>query len=242
MRLSECIVNPVRGPRDPRVPDVGILAVNPADCTSFPGLAREYRLRSSSSLFHAGLYIGEQVFLAGPAVGAPMAALCLEKLIALGARRVVLYGWCGSLVPDLPLRALFAPNGGVSEEGTSPHYPHSPGDPADEGWRQTVCALLRTRGFSVEDGLIWTTDAPYRETRVKVARYAAAGIRAVDMEYMALRAVAAFRGIQLAAILKVSDELFHADWAPGLHTNTFRKESRKMLSALCALFHVGALS
>jgi uridine phosphorylase len=235
--MSECIINPVRSGNEPELPPTGILAVNPADSSCFAGLADRYGL-TRLALFHAQLYGNATFFLAGPAMGAPMAALCLEKLIALGARRIFVYGWCGSLHPSLTIGDLFVPTGGLSEEGTSAHYPVT-GNDDDDSLRLRLLDALTRMGHLPAQGRIWTTDAVYRETREKVERYGAQDIRAVDMEYTALRAVAAFRRVNLAAIMLVSDELFHRHWAPRLHQKQFRAHSRRLLAHLCALLSTG---
>ena len=107
--MSTCIINPLRSKGDPSLPLNGILAVNPSDSSGFAALARQYGLEQHF-LFNAQLYSNAAFFLAGPAVGAPMAAICLEKLIALGARRIVVYSWCGSLHPSLGAGELFIPD------------------------------------------------------------------------------------------------------------------------------------
>ena len=207
------------------MPPVGILAVNPPDSTCFTELARRYGLQKHF-LFNSNLYSGNSLFLAGPAVGAPMATICLEKIIALGATQIILYGWCGSLSPALRIGDLFMPTSSLSEEGTSAHYHHT----GERGGQQqplhtSLVDILTTEGISPKQGAIWTTDAVYRETRDKVARYASRGIKAVDMEYAALKAVAGFRQVNLAAILLVSDELFHQEWAPRFVQKSFRADS-----------------
>ncbi|WP_269846869.1 nucleoside phosphorylase [Desulfobulbus oligotrophicus] len=193
-------------------------------------------------LFHAKLYSGATFFLAGPTVGAPMAALTLEKLIALGARKVVVYGWCGSLHASLQPGALFSPTGvGMCEEGTSAHYPLN--DPYyDEEWHSLLVRVLTNAGHQVSQGLIWTTDALYRETRQKVVQYSARGILAVDMEYTALRTVAAYRRISLAAVMKVSDALFLENWVPRFQLKRFQADSRRQLGQLCVFLQEGELA
>jgi len=240
--MSDCVIDPVRGKGEPELPATGILAVNPADSACFPSLARCHGL-TRHGLFHAQLYDNDLFFLAGPAVGAPMAAICLEKLIALGARRILVYGWCGSLHPALAAGDLFIPTQGLSEEGTSAHYPGAGGDPDDLLSVRLSEALAEANGFAgPRRGSIWTTDAVYRETREKVARYSAQGILAVDMEYTALRAVAAFRQVSLAAVMLVSDELFHQNWSPQMHRQGFRRRSRQVLASLCALLQQGRIA
>lgn len=238
--MSDCIITPMRNRNEPELPPTGILAVNPADSSSFAGLAGGRYGLIRQSLFHAQLYGNNAFFLAGPAVGAPMAAICLEKLIALGARRIIVYGWCGSLHPSLAAGELFVPTGGLSEEGTSGHYQGADGGDDDTLRSRLVGALIQA-GHVPRQGRIWTTDAVYRETREKVARYGAQGILAVDMEYTALRAVAAFRRVSLAAVMLVSDELFHGEWAPRMQHKQFRAHSRHLLENLCTIIHSGEI-
>jgi nucleoside phosphorylase len=55
-------------------------------------------------------------------MGAPMAVMLLEQLIALGARRLLYLGFCGALVPSYRIGDLFLPVQAIREEGTSYHY------------------------------------------------------------------------------------------------------------------------
>ena len=55
-------------------------------------------------------------------MGAPMAVMLLEQLIALGARRLLYLGFCGALIPSYRIGDLFLPVQAVREEGTSYHY------------------------------------------------------------------------------------------------------------------------
>ena len=240
--MSDCIINPARSKREPTLPSIGIFAVNPADSSCFPALARCHGL-ARHTLFHSQLYGNDTFFLAGPAVGAPMAAICLEKLIALGARRILVYGWCGSLHPALVAGDLFIPTGGCSEEGTSGHYQGAAGNGDDSLRLRLIDALTGADAFATpKQGWIWTTDAVYRETREKVEQYGARGILAVDMEYTALRTVAAFRRANLAAVMLVSDELFHRSWSPRLDRKRFRSRSRQVLAGLCSLIQHGGIT
>jgi uridine phosphorylase len=235
--MTTCIINPMRSTGEPHLPATGILAVNPSDASGFTDLARYYALLKHP-FFNAQLYSNESFFLAGPAVGAPMAAICLEKLIALGASRVIVYGWCGSLHPSLMAGELFVPTTGLSEEGTSVHY-QTHNRCGDGFFRLQIIDALRQEGYLPKQGQVWTTDAVYRETREKVERYSAQGILAVDMEYTALCSVAAFRGVSLTAVMQVSDELFQPQWTPRLHHKKFRADSRRLLKKLCAIIQIG---
>jgi uridine phosphorylase len=76
--------------------------------------------------------------------------------------------------------------------------------------------------WPIHRGTVWSTDAPFRETVGKVGAYQAAGVLAVDMETSALFAVARFRGIRLASLLVVSDELSSLSWRPGFKDPRFQ--------------------
>ena len=233
--MESTILNPERSKGDPELPATGILAVNPTDthplsvCAEQSGLKRFF-------LFNSNLYSSDAFFLAGPAVGAPMAVLCLEKLIALGAEKIILYGWCGSLDKDLQAMDVLIPTHALSEEGTSSHYlPGAHTIKPSAVLADTLRSALSDNGITVRQGPVWTTDAPYRETRRKVTAFGEQGIVAVDMEYSALCTVAAYRKVQLAAVMLVSDELYRLPWTPSYSFKKFKQRSRELLDILCTV-------
>ena len=71
----------------------------------------------------------------------------------------------------------------------------------------------RQRGVEPHIGLNWTTDAPFREMRGKVERFSARGVVSVDMEASAMFVLGQLRGVEVASLFIVSDELFHP-WRP----------------------------
>lgn len=231
--MNDVVVHPSRNKNDPQLPELGILLVNPTEAghaariSSQEGWARHF-------LFHSNLYLAQSppMFWAGPAIGAPMAVICLEKLIAFGARKIIVCGWCGSLRPDLKVGELVLPTWAVSEEGTSAHYPLAYRSETSSGLRRSLIDFFACTGTELREGQVWTTDALYRETREKIDRYGSAGILAVDMECSALIQVAAFRGVQLAAVMMVSDLLWPDPWQPGFQGKDFRKRSRRLVSDL----------
>jgi len=80
-------------------------------------------------------------------------------------------------------------------------------------------------------GKVWTTDAIYRETEAKVLAYGSQGMLAVEMEMSALFTVARFRGVALAGLLIVSDELFTLTWRHGLRDNRFQHSRQQAVTA-----------
>ncbi|MCI5166182.1 MAG: phosphorylase [Candidatus Electrothrix sp. GM3_4] len=241
MNKQDCVINPERGRGEPILPEIGILAVNPSEAPVLAAYAKTAEMQRSF-LFHSNLYYSENLFLAGPAVGAPVAVMCLEKLIALGAKKIILYGWCGSLQEELRAMDVLLPTEALSEEGTSRHYQDQNQDEEQNGQYRIrasptlharLGSILTTADFSYQTGKIWTTDAPYRETRTKIADYAGQRVYGVDMEFSALCAVAAFRGVELAAAMLVSDEVWRQPWQPQFSRKEFKRKSRKLLTLLC---------
>ncbi|MEK6201335.1 MAG: nucleoside phosphorylase, partial [Desulfobulbaceae bacterium] len=168
-----------------------------------------------------------------PAVGAPMAVLCLEKLIALGARRLILVGWCGALQDTLRVGNVLLPAQALCGEGTSHYYSSELGPKPSTSLIVWLRELLSRSGIPWQEGRVWSTDAPYRESRNLLASLRREqDIVAVDMEYSALCTVATFRGIEFAACMLVSDELWQKEWKPGFSTPAFRQRSQDLSGLL----------
>jgi uridine phosphorylase len=237
MSNSEMIINPCRDKGDPEIPSTGLLLINPAEADAGLRLAKN-KGGSQHFLFNSRLMLipenesSGSFFIAGPAVGAPMAVLTLEKLIAMGTRRIITFGWCGSLSNTLQIGDVLLPTWAISNEGTSAHYPVSSRPESHTPTHNTLSEGLTAQRFTIHSGPIWTTDAPYRESFSQVKQLGEEGILGVDMEYAALIAAATFRKVELTTVLLVSDELWQGKWKPGFRTKEFKKKSRDILHFL----------
>ena len=166
----------------------------------------------------AGAEGGTPVVVTRLRVGAPAAVTDLEELVALGVRDILVVGVAGSLQPGLPIGALVIPTGAIREEGTSFHYAPAGAEVApDPTLTRALADACLALGAPVTSGLVWTTDAPYRELQSKILAYGAAGALAVEMEASALFAAAAALGVRVSLLMAISDELFHP-WRPGFHS------------------------
>jgi uridine phosphorylase len=159
-------------------------------------------------------------------IGAPATVGALEGAIALGARQVLFFGICGSLQPDLKIGDIVVAESAIREEGTSFHYL-----PADVPARASRRLLDAT---DLPRGVIWTTDAPYRETRTKVSRLASEGVLGVEMEVSAVYALAQYRGIDALALLVISDQLVGEKWT-GISRATFRERCDEAVQLLAEI-------
>jgi uridine phosphorylase len=216
------------------LPEAGIFFVNPAEATSAMNTLVTAGGRKRF-LFNSMLCVNgaETFFVAGPAVGAPMAVLCMEKLIVLGAKRIILVGWCGALQQGLEVGSVLLPGQALCGEGTSRYYSSESGPKPSADLISWLRDTLSRRMVSWQEGRVWSTDAPYRESRDLLARLRKEqDIVAIDMEYSALCTVSLFRGIEFAALMLVSDELWQKEWKPGFSTPEFRRRSQEMSGVL----------
>jgi hypothetical protein len=134
-------------------------------------------------------------------IGGPYAVLIAEQLQAAGARIIIGLTSAGRLAPNLPLPCLVVATAAVRDEGTSYHYlPPS---------REVACPTpvvahlereLAATGWSVRSGKVWTTDAPYRETRIQMKKWASSGCLAVEMQTASLFAFGAARKAAVASV------------------------------------------
>ena len=156
-------------------------------------------------------YEGERLGFYQALVGAPLAVGFMEKAIAMGSRKFIACGGSGVLNPELAVGHLLIPTAAVRDEGTSYHYL----PPAFE-IQINPKVVKRIENVAKQEGVdylltkTWTTDAFYRETRARVARFKQAGCDGVEMEASALAAVAEFHGVEFGAIFYCGD-LVHAD-------------------------------
>lgn len=160
-----------------------------------------------AKLFAGPILTGEAVTVMRGPVGAPLTAATLEELRALGAERIWVLGYAGSLVPRLSLGEVVVGTRAFSDEGTSRHY-------GREGWGEPAVASLAALPQDLPQGSLWTTDAIYRETAEKIARFRKQGCDLVDMESSCYFHVGSALGLRVGAVMVVSDELFHP-WNPG---------------------------
>lgn len=236
--MTDVVIEPGRQHGEPQLAGPCLFFINPHESS----MARKEAGALGAvrhHLFHSSLYeLGDECrqAWAGPAMGAPMAVMTLEKLIALGVDTCVIVGWCGSFRPDLPIGTVLVPDLAVSGEGTSPYYAGLDNDLPAADLSVDLADYLAGADFAVQRGSVWSTDAPYREHWQKVEQLREQGVAAVDMEFSALVAVASYRGIRLAGALLVSDEIGDRTWTPGFRHKSFRRQSRRLFESLTGFY------
>lgn len=237
---AEIVIHPAAGKKERRLPPTALLLPNPAEAA----VAQELFLGGGGrrrTWLASQLSVDEDrgLCLAGPCLGAPAAVLLLEKLVALGVRSVMLFSCCGSIHSGMPIGTTVLPSGGVVGEGVTHYYSGETTVTVDPAVLDRLRTFLAGFPEGWDEGVLWSTDAPYRERRDELASLARDhGVVGVDMEFTALCSVAAFRGVSFGALLVVSDELFNDQWRPGFGKPAYRERSRlwleRLLEALAA--------
>ena len=148
-------------------------------------------------------------------VGEPLCVSEYEDLMAMGSKRLILLGNCGVLDKSIKDCGIIIPTYAIRDEGTSYHYSKSSDMIAvNKKYREEFKAILSECGYPYTEGITWTTDAPYRETRNKVNRRKDQGAICVEMECAGMQAVCDFRGTEFFQFFYAGDNLDHSSWEP----------------------------
>jgi len=177
-------------------------------------------------------YKGRRLAFCHAGVGASSAANLLEELIAFGCRKFIACGGAGVL-QDIAVGHLIVISSAIRDEGISYHYlPPGREVTANRRAMEALVKEVEKQGVPYLIGKTWTTDAPYRETRKKIAKRKAEGCLTVEMEAAGMMAVAEFRGVVFGQVLYSGDNLSGEEWdTRGWRS---RKEIRERLFWLCA--------
>ena len=143
-------------------------------------------------------------------IGGPYAVLIAEQLRASGAKVVLGLTSAGRVAPELSIPSIVVATSAVRDEGTSYHYlPAGNKVEANGAVAHLLAAELNKLTHPVYQGMVWTTDAPYRETESQLAEYAAAGVLAVEMQAASLFAFGAARQVPVGVVAHVTNAIDH---------------------------------
>ena len=199
-------------------------------------LARDLFQGEVVSLLHASSvvpvyrigYQGHELGVCTSSIGGPAAAGFAEELFAKGAKRLLLYGACGVLTPEIAARKLIIPVAAYRDEGTSYHY-LPVGDYVDIPTAGQLCEIFDELRLPYVQGRTWTTDAIYRETRKNMEARRREGCIVVEMECASVMAVGQFRKKEVYQFLFAEDSLAGDVWDPRTLNDEPTSEEEKFL-------------
>ncbi len=178
-------------------------------------------------------YEGHELALFMSRVGAPACIVQYEELFAMGLEKMVVFGTCGALDRSIDDLAIIIPNSAVRDEGTSYHYMKPSREVVvNPKYQEEFIKLLNEHDYSYIVGKAWTIDAPYRETRSKVAQRKNEGCICVDMECSAIAALAKFRNKEIFQFFYAADNLDSAKWDKRSLGNTEKLSDKEKIGLL----------
>ena len=158
-------------------------------------------------------YKGKRFTLFMIGVGAPVASGDLEDIHAMGCNKFIIFGNCGVLDKNIEDCSIIIPNEAIRDEGISYHYvPAKETIKVNKKYILEFKEILKDLGYSYTEGMTWTTDAFYRETKKKMESRVKMGAKVVEMETSAMQAVCDFRGMDLFVFFYAGDNLDLPEW------------------------------
>lgn len=147
-------------------------------------------------------------------VGCPACAGNLDLFHAMGINKVMFCGGGGVLDKNIQVGQLLVVDGAIRDEGFSFHYI----EPSryiytERSVREKIVSYLDGHKISYINGLTWTTDAIFRETKDRIALRKQEGAKIVEMEQAGCIAVAQFRGFSYGAIIYGGDDVSQDEWS-----------------------------
>ncbi len=195
--IGESLVMFETGSAIPHVIKTNAVEEYPFKLPGFLGNPSLYALRDQS-----------RIVLVQGGYGAPSAVCYLEAAIALGCKRLLVFGQCGGVGRQVEVGDLVLPTEVVREEGTSFHYVPSEQNALPD---QSLLDELRhhltlSDDLIVHEGKTVSTDAAFRQTVKKERHWRKENILGVDMEMSALLTVARYHQIPAVGLLIISDK------------------------------------
>ena len=158
---------------------------------------------------YTGTFNGRRVSVQGTGMGMPTTAIYAHELIALGAKRLIRVGTCGSYqanlnIGDVIIAATASTDSSINKHifdqkdfAPTAHYP----------LLAKAVDAAETMGLEVNVGNILSSDSFYNANPEHWHKWAEYGVLGVEMETSALYTVAAKHQVESLSILTVSDSL-----------------------------------
>lgn len=149
---------------------------------------------------------GEPLTIQSTGMGGPSAAIVIEELVRLGARRLVRVGTCGALVGGFALGDAIVAAEAIGGDGTSRALGAGERVAADPELTAALAAAAAVDG-GARTGAVVTTDLFYAADGSHASPPPPGDGLAIEMETATLFRLAALRGVHAGCVLAVSDLL-----------------------------------
>ncbi len=168
---------------------------------------------------------GERIGLYLSTIGGAASAGIMEEVIAMGGKKFLFFGSCGTLDHEVGEGAIVLPTAAWRDEGVSYHYVPAADTIEVPSWTR-LAELLTEMDVPFHTTRTWTTDAIYRETRDTMQKRIESGCGVVEMECASTAAVASFRGVGFYQFVYGADSLVGDEWDPRTLAESLNDENR----------------
>lgn len=177
-------------------------------------------------------YVDDDVLIIHGIIGGPACGGFLDELIGLGIKKIIFCGGGGVLDKNIKVGELLVVDGAIRDDGFSYHYAKpSRVIYSNKDVKNSICKYLDEKNLPYLTGLVWTTDAFYRETKDKILLRKDEGAKIVEMEQAGCIAVTQFRDVKYGAIIYGGDDVSQESWDERGWKN--RKGFRYSLIEIC---------
>ena len=157
---------------------------------------------------------GKSVIFYMSSIGACLAGTeIIEMQWQTGIKNLIIFGSCGALDDEATNGKYIIPTQAYRDEGMSYHYA-KPSDYMEIKNSDKLARIFEKLDLPYVQGRIWTTDAPYRETKTACEERKKDGCIAVEMEISGIQAVCNFYGIELYSFIVSGDVLDGEKYIP----------------------------
>lgn len=178
-------------------------------------------------------YKGKRFAMFHAYVGEPACISMYEDILAMGSKRLILLGNAGVLDKNIEDCGIIIPTKAIRDEGCSYHYaPASDMIDVNKKYKEEFIEVLNEAGYPYVEGITWTTDACYRETREKVNRRKEQGAIIVEMECAGMQALCDFRNTDFFQFIYAGDNLDHETWDPRSLSGEVRLDDKSRIMFL----------
>ena len=177
-----------------KVPDVCVLDPD-GDLVDYLIKTNQAKINGCWACYHTKLYNVKQndieFAVLGCGVGSSFAVLIAEQLFVSGCETLISITSAGIINPTKNNSKFVLIEQALRDEGTSYHY-IQPSETSNINpvLFENLISYYRTTRLSIETGISWTTDAPYRETQTAIREAKKLNAVCVEMEAAALYAFA----------------------------------------------------
>ncbi|MCC7574380.1 nucleoside phosphorylase [Candidatus Woesearchaeota archaeon] len=166
-------------------------------------------------------------------IGAPLSSLLFERLIVRGVKRFITVGISGS-ISEGNAGDIYLCDKSIRDEGVSYHYEKASKYAYPSGsLNNKIKDFFKSDNIFFKEGISWTTDAGYKESKKKAEKYRKEGTVCIDMESAALFTIAKYRDVQVSSIFILSDFVDkNFNWVPKFHEKEIIFSCKKIKTSL----------